>query len=439
MRLVERTRIAHCILLKLLLATGACSMLTTCNSFGQEASSPQEVPVPVEASNSAVDAIAAQNSLLGYDHRKQFQKKLLEFVAPIHKESLITSQLVESLAKVDENSSATRKAASDQMSLTVASTMQLEQLSRITEQSIRLQIMQREGVQVGGSRSAIRAGGLVAKSAELNALADLHRAKVNELRARFEAEQETRDLRLEKRIAKVKDLPLDATKVISGNPQNVLLISFKELLLKYGYTISKDPLFEKYINEIRMPLQDIAKIRLQLAAEGKPLIFYANERPADLGKLPYAMQHPDILPAVRKLEARLDNLRTTTNHDFYLTLKELNELHSQLEDVSLATLGSGRENAIKGTHAYRIWADARDYRDKIRGVLNRMEAEGDSNGEWFRQPKFDPTADGANILTFAKYIVDNGCQIAPGQAGSEAAYLKLHMNLLRLQAVLESQ
>ncbi len=395
--------------------------------------------VSADGTSSAVDAVAAQNGLLGYDHRKQFQKKLLEFVAPVHKESLITPQLVQSLATVDKSSSATRKDASDQMSLTAAATMQLDQLSRITEQSIRLQILQQQGVQVGGGRSAIRAGGLIAKSAELKALTDLHREKVKELTARFEAERETRALRLENRISKVQDLPFDATKVISGNPQNVLINASKELLLKYGYTISKDPLIEKYINETQMPLEEIAKIRLRLDAEGKPLIFNANERPADLGKLPYAMQHPDIKPVARKLEARLEDLRSTTNHDFYSTMQELNELLSQLEDVSIATLGNGRENAKKGTHAYRLWADARDYRHKIRGVINRMEAQGDAMGDWFRQPKFDPTVDGANILTFAKYVVDNGCQIAPGQAGSESAYMKLHMNLLRLQAILEAR
>ena len=441
MRLSLAESLARCLARRTIQFLCAITTLMASIAIGQEGALPPTqmgVPVPADVPSSAVDAVAAQNGLLGYDHRKQFQKKLLEFVSPVHRESLITPQLVQSLAKVDVNSTAARKAA-DSMSLSAASTMQLQQLSRITEQSIRLQIMQQEGVRVGGARSSMRAGGLVAKSTELKALAELHGEKVKELRARFEAEKETRAIILENRISKVHDLPFEATKVISGNPQNVLIISLKELLLKYGYTISKDPLVEKYINQMQMPLEDIAKIRLRLDAEGKPLIFNANERPADLGKLPYAMQHPSIQTIARKLEARLEDLRTTTNHDFYSTMQELNEMLTQLEDASIEALGNGRENAKKGPHAYRLWADAKDYRDKIRGVLNRMEAEGDAMGDWFRQPKFDPTSEGANILTFAKYVVDNGCQIASGKAGSESTYLKLHMNLLRLQAILESE
>jgi hypothetical protein len=76
-----------------------------------------------------------------------------------------------------------------------------------------------------------------------------------------------------------------------------------------------------------------------------------------------------------------------------------------------------------------VWQTAKDYRDRLRGLLNRLELEGSSE-------ILNPAIDGNGILPFAKFIADSGCKIAPAALGDEASYVRFLQLLRLLEAIL---
>jgi hypothetical protein len=405
-----------------------------------------QTPSAATANRSAKDEIAilsAQNGLAGYDHRKHFQKKLLEFVSPVYKDPVMSAQLVEGLTYVRPDSSEARKRAADSIASTAALSMQIEKLGRITELSVRQQILAEQGIDVPGRKISNQAGVFAAKANQLAEKSALHQARTNELRERIEALKLAREAKTKDRLQRIAEMDFTGTNVSSGYPQNMLLKSLQDSIVQFKYTLQADPTYASTLASMTMQESDLSKIRLLLPTDGSDdeVIFYATEGPRRLGQLPYLMQHPRIKPVAQKLEADLQQvvLGSNSQDDLYAMLNDLTEQHAELERLSIEILGSATENAEQGRTQYNMWKRGRDYRDRFLAIINRIKLEGNAEGTWLTESKFDPKTDGTDIMSFASFIIGSGCLIAPGVTGTESAYVQLHMNLLRLQAVLEAE
>lgn len=389
----------------------------------------------------AIKLKAAENAMVGYDHSNHFKKKLLDFVAPVYNQPTVQASLIANLSAMKKDSNKEISAAVDTATLANASmltsTVQVEQQGRLMEHSLKLQMLEQQGIQVGGVRSSIRAGGLSGKMLELQLATELIKAKVKAKKEEMDAAYEMRQNELANRLRLIKSEEIRSVTAKSGNFHNVLISSMKSALLSYGYTISNDPRYRNELAPLTLPYDDFKKIRLQLDDEGEAVSFPATKGSSDLGKLPTVLNHPTLLPVVRDIEGQLDKLaEMEAGADFYAATLKLSDTLRILEKACNETIGTSRECAAKGVQSYRIWQSAKDYRDRLRGLLNRLELEGSSEILKFPRGKYDPTIHGDGILPFAKFIADNGCKIAPAAPGDEASYVRLLQLLRQLEAIL---
>ncbi len=389
----------------------------------------------------AIKLMAAENAMVGYDHSNHFKKKLLDFVAPVYNQPTVQASLIANLSAMKKDANKEVSAAVDTATLANASlltsTVQAEQQGRLMEHSLKLQMLEQQGIKVGGVQSSIRAGGLSGKMMELQLATELIKAKVKAKKEEMDAAYEMRQNALANRIRLIKSEEIRSVTAKSGNFHNVLISSMKSGLLSYGYTIGNDPRHKNELSSLTLPYDDFKKIRLQLDDEGEPVSFPATKGSSDLGKLPTVLNHPSLLPVVRDIEGQLDKLaEMESGADFYAATLKLSDALRTLEKACNDTIGTSRECAAKGVQSYRVWQSAKDYRDRLRGLLNRLELEGSSEILKFPRGKYDPTIHGDGILPFAKFIADNGCKIAPAAPGDEASYVRLLQLLRQLEAIL---
>jgi len=393
------------------------------------------------ADDDAIKLKAAENAMIGYDHSNHFKKKLLEFVSPVYNQPTVQASLIASLSALKKDSGKELSAAVDIAAIANASMLtsaiQVEQQGRLMEHSLKLQMLEAQNVKVGGVRSSIRAGGISGKMMELQLATELLKAQVKAKAEAMDASFQSRQIEVANRIRLIKSEEIRSVTAKSGKFQNVLISSMKPALLKYGYTVGNDPRYSKEFASLLLPYDDFKKIRLQLDDEGEPVSFPATKGSTDLGKLPTVMNKPTLLPIVRDIEGQLNKIsEMEAGTDFYAATVKLSETLRSLEKACGESIGTSRECAAKGIQAYRVWQSSKDYRDRLRGLLNRLELEGSSEILKFPRGKYDPAIHGDGILPFAKFIADNGCKIAPAALGDEASYVRFLQLLRLLEAIL---
>jgi hypothetical protein len=391
-----------------------------------------------ERQPNAIEIMAAENAMVGYDHGKHFQKKLLEFVSPVYKDALISSSLITGLMKPGEDASPAQQQAADRIALAGASSIAMELQARITEQTLRHQVMESQGMQIPGASAMRKAGGLSAKALEIQLGIEVLKAKQQAQSERYRLLQEARVERVRNRLEIIKTQPIQPVIAKSGRLQNFLLDTMKLTLLQYGYELSGDSKYGAEISGLKLPIDDFSRIQLQLDVEGVPIVFACTKGCGDIGKRPLAYNHPELLPIVENIESHFRAIaKAESDSEIYSELSKLSTTLQDLESASERVIGTARECAVKGQQQYRTWQMARDYRSRIRGLFNRLELEGNAKIIRFSEGKYDPAVYGTDIATFAKFVVDNGCKFAPGNIGDEAAYVRLQGLLMQLQAVLE--
>jgi hypothetical protein len=389
----------------------------------------------------AIKLKAAENAMIGYDHGNHFKKKLLDFVAPVYNQPTVQAGLIANLSAMKKDAGKELSAAVDTAAMANASlltsTVQVEQQGRLMEHSLKLQMLEQQGIKVGGVQSAIRAGGITGKIMELELSTELIKAKVAAKAEAMEASYQLRQIKLANRIRLIKSEEIRSVTAKSGNFHNVLISSMKSSLLNYGYTIGNDPRYSQEFASLLLPFDDFKRIRLQLDDEGEAVSFPATKGSSDLGKLPTVLNNPSLLPVVRDIEGQLDKLsKMEAGADFYNATVKLSDTLRSFEKACDDTIGTSRECAAKGMQVFRVWQSAKDYRERLRGLLNRLELEGSSEILKFPRGKYDPTIHGDGILPFAKFIADNGCKVAPAAPGDEASYVRLLQLLRQLEAIL---
>ncbi len=379
-----------------------------------------------------------EREFVGYDRGRQAQRMLLDFVSPVYQAPVMTSHLLESLIVVDENASEKRKAAADDIATVGALTAKVELQGRLAEQSMKAQILRAQGIVTPGARSMDSMARNYAKAEELQARMAMLREELSFSTERTALARERKKEEVKARIESIKDLDVSPVIVSSGRPLNIVIDSFKRELLENRFDTLLDPDQKELIEGLTIQPEDLQHIRLKLDVNGHPVIFTAAQGSGSLHQVPVAMQHPDVLPIVKEIESKFTDLMAMSPQEsLHSVLQELQEMLSQLEEASDKALGSAKDAAQKGEHAYAVWSMARDYRTQLKGIINRMELEGSTDVLRVSRGKFNPEIHGNDALAFTRFVVDNQCQIAPALPGGEGAYVRYHTLLLQLNAILE--
>ncbi len=368
-----------------------------------------------------------------------FQRRLFEFVSPIYRQPLISSSLIESLSRPGPDASPSQKLAADRIAFAGASAVQVESQAMTLELAMRQQMMQRNGYTVGGVRSTTQAAGAAAQALSFQARAQLlkdqleYQSEKNRVRLKMRKEQ------LEYVLAKIKSQSVNGSTAKSGQMINILLDSIKPSLLEYSYGVGATATFSKEIKALTMRPEDIAKIQLQIEAEGPPVIFTADKATIDMGRVPFVLNHPKLTPLVRDIETRIEQLADMVQGaEFYIKTIELGQAVQKLDTECDRVLGTASENGQRGQKDYRLWNLGKDYRTRIKGIVNRLELEGSPKFLKFAGKKYDPKVNGDGVLGFARFIAENGCKVAPAAQGEEAVYSRFCLLLMQLQAIVSN-
>lgn len=383
--------------------------------------------------DNATDKIAAENGLLGYDHQKQIQKKLLEFVSPVYKGPLIEASLIKDLSIIKQDSTALQREAADTIASSTASSAVLEQQARMMEQVVKNQVLESSGLRTPGSRSLGATLAMNLKASSLEARVQLLQAQLDTKREQIRIAAESKAVSAAAKIALVKSLDINPITSLSGAPQNTLLKSMKENVLRYDLNPSDHSEVSEKLKSITMTNEEFERIQLKLEVSGTPVSFSATKGLKDLGAVPLTMRHPRITPLLNRIQDRFDKWSAESPpDDLYAATQELSRWLDELEQVSDEVIGTARDAARQGSHQYSLWTLAKDYRTGLRGLLQRIELEGDTSILRVSRSRFDPSQHQNSTLEFARFIVLNGCKIEPGLPGGEGAYTLLHRQLLEL-------
>lgn len=389
----------------------------------------------VTAQISGTDGYLTANAVA----QNYFQRRLLEFVAPTYQQPLLSSSLVEGLSRPGPNATPGQKLAAEKIAFAGASAAQVEMQTRILELSLRQQMMQRNGMAVSGSIQTLKAGGLSAKSLALQAKVQVLEDQLAVERAKYRYQGESRKERLAYRLETIKARPNTGLNARSGHMINVILESIRPTILKYGYGLGANSSYRDEIKALTLDPEDIAKIQLQLEVEGPPVIFTADKGSIQLGQLPFAMNHAELTPLVKDIESKIEAIsKLTQGPEFYQKTLELSAAIENLEVASERVLGTARESAQRGSNDYRLWRLAKDYRTRMRGIVNRLELEGSPAFLKSSAKKFDTTVNGNDVLAFVRFIAENNCKIAPAAEGDEATYVRFLSLVTQLEAILDN-
>jgi hypothetical protein len=389
--------------------------------------------------NPAVEKLAAENGLVGYDHSKQVQKKLLEFVKPIYKEPLVSSQMIVGLSKIDdkEKVSEARQKAADRISLAATSMAELELNQRMSEQFTKLYVLRSQGGPGAGMRqlgAAIKSSANVMKN----------KAKIEELesdlellKARAAIAFETQKAKAEIRLQGVKEREINPVVAALGNGLNVLLDAMSSTLGASALE-GLNPELVKLIDRQKIADYDLSKIQLRIDGEAGPLIFSAAEGSGSPGIPPARMQHPSLYPFVKEIESTFEELRSTSlSRPLIEVIDDLTRKLDELDAKTDEVLGSAHDNAKKGHVQHRSYQQTKEYRARLRALVNRMLLEGNTNTVRSPQGKFDPQQYGDRVVDFAIFAIENGCKFAPAKEGDGVVYARLQRALLELQQILD--
>ena len=395
---------------------------------------------PVVGQSPADDMIklkAAENAMVGYDHSNHFKKKLLEFVAPVYNQPLLHSGLISSLAAPKDGASYKAIAAADDIAALGADSMRLEQQGRLVERSIQLKMLKDQGMPAPGLTNTIRAGKLAAKVLELKGKEDLWTESVKAMKTRNSTKMEMHLERMKERMeqARIKEIGPGLAK--NAAYQNFLLENMRTNLLTYGSSLGDNPSYQEVLEKLVLPEEDFDKILLEFDDQGREFVFVATKGTRDLGKPPLVMRHPEIAPALSKCEKMFEKLGNLEQESelYEATFKLSDALHS-LDEVCDKVIGTRRECAARDSQSFRMWQKSQDYRNRLRGLLNRIQLVGDTEILGTSQDRYDPKKSGCGVLAFAKFVADSGCKFAPATPGNEVAYVRLYAGLLQLQAII---
>jgi len=380
---------------------------------------------------------AAENAMVGYDHSNHFKKKLLEFVTPVYNQPLLHSGLISSLAAPKEGASYKAIAAADDIAALGADSMRLEQQGRLVERSIQLKMLKDQGMPAPGLTNTIRAGKLAAKVLELKGKEDLWTESVKAMKTRNSTKMEMHLERMKERMeqASIKEIGPGLAK--NAAYQNFLLENMRTNLLTYGSSLGDNPNYQEVLEKLVLPEEDFDKILLEFDDQGREFVFVATKGARDLGKPPLIMRHPEITPVLSKCESMFENLGNLDQESelYEATFKLSDALHS-LDEVCDKVIGTRRECAARDSQSFRMWQKGQDYRNRLRGLLNRIQLVGDTAILGTSQDRYDPKKRGCGVLAFAKFVADSGCKFAPATPGNEVAYVRLYAGLLQLQAII---
>lgn len=388
---------------------------------------------PTGGSQDAIAMLAAENGLVGYDHRKHVQKQLLEFVKPMYKEPLVSAQLISSLSTIGYNevTSAERRQAADRINMATAGTANLELQSRLLEQSTKMQTLAQGGVSTPGARSINRASALAAKGLELNErMANLD-LMVKYLDKKIQSAAAMKKLRVDNKRRIVQESEIIPVIAKSGKGLNTLLSAIKQSLNTESPG-DRSTIFETSRSDLPTVPNDVLKwVRLQLETETGPIVFDLLDGNDRLGKAPLSMKHPELKQTLDELEKLFRELSVVeADEDLYQLVRDGHTLLDQLEEISLKAIGSAAANAKKGHAAHLSYKQAKSYRDHLRQLLNRVELQGDTSVLKSPVGKFIPLPEGTPVFELITFVIDSGCVFAPAKTGGEAAYAQLQRALL---------
>ncbi len=394
---------------------------------------------PAGGSQEAIAMLAAENGLVGYDHRKHVQKQLLEFAKPMYKEPLVSAQLISSLSTIgyNEATSPERRQAADRINMASAGTASLELQSRLFEQSAKMQTLAQGGISTHGLRSINRANALAAKGIEINErMANLD-LMVKHLDKKIQTATAMKKLRVENKRRMVQESEIVPVIAKSGKGLNTLLSAIKQSLNVVSPG-DRSNLFERSRSDFTPVPNDVLKwVRLQLETETGPMVFDLLDGNDRLGKAPLAMKHPDLKQILQNVEQHFRELTDAdSDEELYKRIQEGHALLDELEERCIETIGSAAANAKKGHTAHLSYNQAKSYRDHLRQLLNRVELQGDASVLKMPSGKFVPKPEGTHVFDLINYVVDSGCVFAPAKTGGEAAYAQLQRALLEANILL---
>ena len=397
-----------------------------------------ELVVAQSTTDDQIKKLAAENGMIGYDHRNHFKKKLLEFVAPVYNQPLVHSSLISSLAAPKEGASSVALVAADRIASIGADSMQMELQGRLVERSLQLKILKDQGMPAPGMDSTIRAGKLWAKVSELKAKEAVLTESVTAFKTR-NAERlamHVEGMKNRMDLARIASIIPGVAK--SGEKQNYLLRDMTTKLLTYGSSLGDNPAYQEVLEKLVLPEDDFNRILLSFDDEGREFIFPATKGARDLGKPPLVMNHPEIAPVLRKCETMFKSLGSgVQDGDLYEATYKLSDALHELDEACDKVIGTRRECAARDLQTLRMWQKGQDYRNRLRGMLNRIQLVGSTEILGTSKDRFDPGSSGCGVLEFAKFVAASGCRFAPAASGDELAYVRLYAGLLQLQAIIE--
>lgn len=388
-------------------------------------------PAYAQVSN-AEDLLTASSIAQHY-----FQRRLLEFVAPAYRQPLLSASLLESLSRPGPNATPDQKLAADKIAFAGSSAAQIEMQTRLMILALGQQAIHQNGMKVGGLRGTIQAGGLSAKGLVLQNKVQVLNDQLAHEHARYKYLIESRKAALAFRLENLKLRPISGLNARTGYMCNVILESIKPMLMEYGASPSHS--YRDELKALTIDPADIARIQLQLEMEGPPVIFTADKGAVQLGQLPFVMNHAELIPLVRDIEARIEKISLMeSGPEFYAETIALSAAIQKLDLASERVLGTAKENAKQGHEVYRLWRIAKDYRTRMRGIVKRLELEGSPKFLTTAAKQYDASQHSNGVFEFARFIVENNCKVAPAAQGAEPTYVRFLSALTQLEAILNN-
>lgn len=396
-----------------------------------------EPSVAQSKTDDQIKKMATADAMMSHDHSNHFKKKLLEFVAPVYNQPLVHSSLISSLDVRKEGASAVALNAADRIASIGADSMQMELQGRLVERSVQLKILKDKGMPAPGMDSTIRAGKLWAKVQELKAKEAVWTESVTAYKTRNAARLAMHVEGMKNRIDVARIAPIIPGVAKRGEKQNDLLRDLTTKLLTYGSSLGDNPAYQEVLEKLVLPEEDFDRILLAFDDDGREFIFPATKGARDLGKPPLVMNHPEIVPVLRKCETMFKSLGSVEQGgDLYEATYKMSDALRSLDEVCDKVIGTRRECAARDSQTFRMWQKGQDYRNRLRGLLNRIQLVGSTEILGASNDRFDPRSSGCGVLAFAKFVADSGCRFAPAASGDELVYVRLQAGLLQLQAII---
>ncbi len=404
-----------------------CWLLICITSSLADAQDPKnEAAIQKQATDASLEVTKA-SGLATIEARSAYQKQLLEFVSPANRATTLRDSLTSSLISAAESG--------DERFAELAAKYQSAAENALHHESL-VQSMQSIGQMNILGKEFTHGSGIMRRQreTELNEM-------VLELQKKSFATKLDRSLtRKRNHLAAIRAVAISPLQAATGNQQNFLLEILQGKALEYGYSASQGTPLGAALMQVKLPDEDLSRIRLKKLTEGGYVSFGLLEGSGSLGQIPFILRSPTLRDEAAPVESLLSELATIDgqSQEFVDKTIELRQAVEVYEAAFLEQAGTGHAAARKGVQYYKKWTQGRNFFTGLKATLNSLELENDPK-ILQKGTKYNSEQYGNGILPLVTFIATNSCQFAPAKSGDADVYVRLHRSLLELQALLGTE